>query len=84
MQFFTAPDNTVPQYLFNLRDRHAMEPGANMQNTLFFKSSTKFCDKELLCKGEWKSPIKEQFLKTKLASSMYQCDPSRDCSAAPL
>jgi len=50
----------------------------------FTRNRTKFCVKELLCKGEQKSPSKEQFLEVKHAISIQQRDPGRDCSRASL
>lgn len=50
----------------------------------FIKNRTKFCVKELLCKGEQKSPSKEQFVEVKHAISIHQCDPGKDCSRASL
>lgn len=50
----------------------------------FIKNRTKFRIKELLCKGEQKSPSKEQLLEAKHAISIHQCDPGRGCSRVSL
>lgn len=71
MQFFTTPDTTVLNTHLMSRVSTQWNLGQIYRTLFFLKSSTKFCDKELLYKGEWKLPIKEQFIKTKLATSVY-------------